>query len=281
MVARHSLYLRGEQLADEELNELRAMARARHRATTRKISRIKNDTGLPISGSRNDPRRDLSKVKRYTKSQLRTYIAQLNDFSSRSVQFVPSANRTPIQADLWKKYKSLEGRYNRRVNAQFEKVADVFLPAVGQTLGERMAMITPAHRQLTNPAVNSPYRPAEMKPSNVASEQALIRLIAQKENQLKASYRKKLIDDARSQFAKMADVINRRDLAQDVSKLSDAQFEVLWNYTPFATAIGINYEVIQAMLSNNEKPYHSDSLRNAVASQKSLIEWARKADIPS
>lgn len=268
-------------MADEELNELRAMARARHRATTRKISRIKSETGLTISGSKNDPRRDLSRIKRYTKSQLRAYIGQLNDFSSRSVQFVPSATRTPIQADLWKKYKGLERRYNQRVNAQFDTVKDVFLPAVGQTIGERMAMITPAHRQLTNPAVNAPYRPAEMQPRNVKSEKALKRLIAQKQNQLKASYRKKLVDDARRQFSQMADVINRRDLARDVAKLSDAQFEVLWNYTPFASAIGINYEVIQAMLSNKEKPYHSDSLRNAVASQKSLIEWARKADIPS
>lgn len=257
------------------------MARARHRAATRKISRIKADTGLTVSGSKNDPRRELSRVKRYTKSQLRTYIAQLNDFSSRSVQFVPSANRTPIQTDLWKTYKSLEDRYNRRINAQFSKVQDVFLPAVGQTIGERMAMITPAHRQLTNPAVNSPYRPAEMQPRNVASERALKRLIAQKENQLKPSYRKKQVNDARDQFGKMADVINRRDLAHAVSKLSDAQFEVLWNYTPFASAIGINYEVIQAMLSNKEKPYHSDSLRNAVATQKGLIEWARTADIPS
>lgn len=268
-------------MADEELNELRAMARARHRATTRKISRIKADTGLPISGSKNDPRRDLGKLKGYTKSQLRTYIAQLNDFSSRSVQFVPSATRTPIQTDLWKKYKNLEGRYNQRVNEQFARVQDVFLPAVGQTIGERMAMITPAHRQLTNPAVNSPYRPAEMKPRNVANERALKRLISQKENQLRPSYRKRLVNDARNQFAQMADVINRRDLARDVSKLTDAQFEVLWNYTPFASAIGINYEVIMAMLSNKEKPFHSDSLRNAVATQKGLIEWARTADIPS
>lgn len=268
-------------MADEELNELRAMARARHRATTRKISRIKNDTGLTISGSQNDPRRELARIKRYTKSQLRAYIAQLNDFSSRSVQFVPSANRTPIQADLWKTYKSLEGRYNQRVNEQFERVQDVFLPAVGQTIGERMAMITPAHRQLTNPAVNSPYRPAEMQPRNVRDERALKRLIAQKQKQLQPRYRKKLVDDARDQFGKMADIINRRDLAKAVSTLSDAQFEVLWNYTPFASAIGINYEVIQAMLSNKEKPYHSDSLRNAVATQKSLIEWARTADIPS
>lgn len=268
-------------MADKELDELRAMARARHRAVTRKVSRIKSDTGLPISGSKNDPRRDLSKVKRYTKSQLRTYIAELSEFSSRSVQFVPSANRTPIQADLWKRYKSLEARRNQQINTQFERVKDVFLPAVGQTIGERMAMITPAHRQLTNPSVNAPYRPAEMQPRNVASQKALERLVAQKENQLRPSYRKQLINDARSQFAKMADVINRRDLARDVSKLSDAQFEVLWNYTPFASAIGINYEVIQAMLSNKEKPFHSDSLRNAVASQKSLIEWARKADIPS
>lgn len=267
-------------MADEELSELRAMARARHRAATRKISRIKSDTGLPISGTKNDPRRDLSKIKGYTKSQLRSYVSQLNDFNSRSTQFLASATRTPMQADLWKTYKSLEGRYNQRVNAQFAKVQDVFLPAVGQTIGERMAMITPAHRQLTNPAVNSPYRPAEMQPRNVKSERALKRLIAQKENQLRASYRRKLIKDARSQFAQMADVINRRDLAKDVSKLSDAQFEVLWNYTPFASAIGINYEVIQAMLSNQEKPYHSDSLRNAVATQKSLIEWARTADIP-
>lgn len=268
-------------MADRELEELRQLARARHRAVTRKISRLKQDAGVPVSGTKSDPRRDLSRVKRYTKSQLRAYVGQLNDFSSRSVQFVPSASKKPMQADLWKKYKNLERRYNQRVNAQFAKVQDVFLPAVGQTIGERMAMITPAHRQLTNPAVNAPYRPSEMQSRNVASERALKRLIAQKQNQLKASYRKKLVDDARSQFAKMADVINRRDLANDVSKLSDAQFEVLWNYTPFASAIGINYEVIQAMLSNKEKPYHSDSLRNAVASQKSLIDWARKADIPS
>lgn len=263
----------------EQLDQLRALARARHRAVTGKISRLNRQAGVVVSGTKADPRRNLSKIKRYTASQLRTYINQLDSFNARSTQFVPSANRKPIQVDLWKKYKNLERRYNQRVNEQFEQVKDVFLPAVGQTLGERMAMITPAHRQLTNPAVNAPYRPAEVQSRNVSSEKALRRLIAQKQNQLKVSYRKKLIDDARSQFSKMADIINRRDLADDVANLSDAQFEVLWNYTPFASAIGINYEVIQAMLSNKEKPYHSDSLRNAVASQKSLIEWAKQTNL--
>jgi len=268
-------------VADRELEELRRLARQRHRAVTGKISRLNRQANISLSGTKNDPRRELAKVKRYTKAQLRTYIEQLNGFNARSVQFVPSANRTPIRADLWKKYKDLEQRYNQRINEQFERVQDVFLPTVGQTIGERMDMITPVHRQLTNPAVNAPFRPAEMKPGNVSSERALQRLIRQKQNQLRAGYRKKLVNDAREQFAKMADIINRRDLVADVRKLSDAQFEVLWNYTPFATAIGINYEVIQAMLSNREKPYHSDSLRNAVASQKSLIDWAKQADLGS
>lgn len=267
-------------MADEELNELRRLARARHRAVTGKISRLKNEVGVPISGTKNDPRRDLSKVKRYTKAQLRTYINQLNSFTPRSVQFVPSATRTPLRADLWKKYKNLESRYNQQINRQFRLVENVYLPAVGQTIGERMAMITPIHRQLTNPAVNSPYRPGERSSKNIPSEKALKRLIAEKQQQLRPNYRKRLINDARSQFGKMAMTINRRDLADDIAKLSDAQFEILWNYTPFASAISIEYEVIQAMLSNKEKPYHSDSLRNAVASQKSLIDWAKQADIP-
>lgn len=268
-------------MADRELEELRRLARQRHRAVTGKISRLNREANVPLSGTKSDPRRDLSKVKRYTKAQLRTYIEQLNGFNTRSVQFVPSANRTPMRADLWKQYKSLERRYNQQVNDRFESVRDVFLPTVGQTIGERMDMITPVHRQLTNPAVNAPYRPAEMNPGNVSSERALERLIRQKRNQLKKSYRKKQIDDARENFAKMADAINRRDIADDVAKLSDARFEVLWNYTPFASAIGIIYEVIMAMLSNKEKPFHSDSLRNAVATQKSLIDWAQQADLGS
>ncbi len=268
-------------MADRELEELRRLARQRHRAVTGKISRLNREASVSLSGTKTDPRRDLAKVKRYTKAQLRTYIEQLNGFSARSVQFVPSANRTPMRADLWKTYKGLERRYNQQVNDQFEKVKDVFLPTVGQTIGERMDMITPVHRQLTNPSVNAPYRPAEMRPGNVSSERALQLLIRQKRNQLRKSYRKRLIDDAREQFAKMADTINRRDLVGDVMKLSDKRFEILWNYTPFATAISIEYEVMKAMLSNKEKPYHSDSLRNALASQKSLIDWARQADLGS
>lgn len=268
-------------MADHELDELRSLARSRHKAATRKISRIRNTTGLSLSGSKNDPRRELGKIRGYTKSQLRTYIGQLNDFNSRNVQFVSSATKQPMRADLWKQYKALEGRYNRRINEQFETVKDVYLPAVGQTIGERMSMITPAHRQLTNPAVNAPYRPAEIRSGNITSEKALKRLIAQKQKQLRPSHRKNLIKNARENFGKMADVINRRDLADAVKGLTDAQFEVLWNYTPFASAIGINYEVIQAMLSDKEKPYHSDALRNAVDSQKALINWAKEANIPS
>lgn len=259
-----------------ELAELRKLARARHRAATRKVSRLRTTHDVELSGTKYDPRRDLGKIKRYTAAQLRTYIGQLNEFTARKTQYVGDAQRRPIKGTMWEQYKALEAKYNERVNTDFANMyADVFLPMSGQTLGERMAATVPTHRQMGSPAVNSPYNPPARKPRNVGSEKALKRLMQNLRDRVKPEYRKRLVDEGRQQYGQMLDVIDQEDLRQAVNSLNDEQFFMLWNYTPFAGAISLNYEIAMKALSSKEQPFHSKQFEDQIGDARALVNWAK------
>lgn len=266
-------------MASEELERLRVEARARHRAATRKVSRLKTGRGVNISGTRADPRRDPSRIKSYNSRQLKAYIRDLNQFTDRRVQFVADTRGRPMQASLWRQYKGLEQQYNRVVGERFSRVSDVFLPTSGMTLGERMEMTRPEHPQALSPAVNAPYRPPARQPTNIASERALRQLVRDMKERLKPGHFRKLTKDARQQYEQMTHLTRQSDLDKKVRALTDEQFNVLWNFTPFATAESLKYERAKDLLAGKDKPWQSDVIRNAQESANELVAWASQLDL--
>lgn len=260
------------------IDELRHLVRQRHRAATRKVSRLKVSHDVEISGTEYDPRRDLSKLKRYTTSQLRGYLNDLNGFTSRETQFVGDYRRKPIPASSWQTYKALEAQYNRRVQAKFSQIADVFLPIEGMTVAQRRAMVTPLHPQMGDPAVNSPVELSRL-PRSVTSSKSLRVLIADMRKRLAPDYFTRLTQSGRNQFRSMVSILNEPELADAADTLSDEVFDLLWNYTNLATASSLFYQMSMAQLSDRERPYHSDIFDQSIRDARALIEWAKSLSI--
>lgn len=262
-------------MPNPDIQQLRAEARARHRAVTKKISRLKSVKDVDIAGTKADPRRDLNALKSYNSRQLKAYIASMNAFTSRKTQFVPDVKRQPMRQSVWEEYKKLERKRNAKVNADFEKVADIYNPRRGMTIRQRMDMITPVHRTAYDPAVNSPFRPSSRGSRNAASEQALKKLITEKKRQLRPDYNAKQAKAARKQFDQMARVINRHDITSAIKTLSNDQFMLIWNYDVLATAMSLSYEAAQAYNTDQEQAFHSDATEQSMREVSELITWAR------
>jgi len=266
-------------MAKQDIESLRAQARARHKAATRKVSRLRTQKGVELTGTKIDPRRDPHLLKRYTTRQLKAYIAQLDSFVDRKTQFVGDARKRPLNPATWGEYAQLEKQYNAKVRAEFDRIAGLKLPHGDQTIGERMAMMTPTHRAAYDPAVNAPYSPPTRKPKNMASDRALRRLTADMRDRLSPSRQRRDTARDRDAFGKMAELINQPDLVKAVKGLSDAQFRVMWNYTGFATDISLSYEASKSMLTEKERPWHSEAMAIAVKDAHALIKWAKSLDL--
>ena len=105
------------------VKELRAHVKNRHRAATKKLSRMRRVNRVRDT-SDIDPRRDLGKVDRYNKAQLKSYLDTLNQFNSRSVGYYGNARGEKISRKAWAAYKASEKAYNDYVgayNKRFDK----------------------------------------------------------------------------------------------------------------------------------------------------------------
>lgn len=266
--------------SSEELRSLRAMANRRHRAATRKISRLKTDVGVNVSGTNVDPRRNRANIKNYTEKQLRSYIRQLDTFTSRKTQYVPDAHRRPVPATRWREYQRLEKQYNAKVQERFANYRDIHLTPSGMTIGQRMEFITPSKfPHMQDRAVNTPYTPLNRKPTSIGSGRALDQLIKEMKNRVSERYFEGQLSAGREQFKEMMELLDDPGLARKVSALSDEQFEALWNYTQFPTALSLGYDQAKNLLAGTEKPWSGQALEQSMSVANELASWAGTIDL--
>lgn len=262
----------------EELRALRAMANRRHRAATRKISRLKSDAGVNVSGSRVDPRRSRTNIKNYTQRQLRSYINQLDNFNSRSNQYVPDVHRNPIPRSQWREYQRLESQYNKNVSQHFSRYRDLPGPT-GMTVGQRMEMMTPKFPYMQDRAVNSPYTPLNRKSTNIGSARALKRLTEDMRDRVKSEHFQGLVKAGRDQFTKMINLLDDPDLKHRVDNLTEKQFDVLWNYTGFPNALSLGYDQNKKLLAGKEKAWTRQVAQQSMSAADELVSWAERVNM--
>jgi hypothetical protein len=147
------------------------------------------------------------------------------------------------------------------------------------TIAERDAMLRPNHPQMANPSVNGP-RPIERESTNVAGTAKLMSLSEQMAKRLETDYFDQLNESGKETFGKMIDRIGDSELSEAVNRLSPEQFEVLWNWTPFATAISFQYELAMKELSPRDKDTWAGTIQNnAVREAKEYVGWAQTLDL--
>lgn len=256
------------------VDPLRADVERLRRAATRKISRLKTQHGAVVSGTKLDPRRAPKQHAKYTTRQLETYRDALQGFLSRSNQFVGDSKGRPIPKSVWSRYAKAEKRFSELVDSRFGGVKDLETPH-GETLGERMAKMTPDHPTLSGAESRQFYRPAKRKPENVKDIKSLLKLTKDLEKKSDPKYFEKLTKRVRGQFDAMVDTVNEPKLKELVSKLSDEQFAAAWHYGGLPTALGLGYEIVQKMLSDKEKPWHSKILADSMGEAYAIVKRAQ------
>lgn len=256
-----------------ELERLREMVRKRRSAVTAKIARIRRNTGVDITGRSEDPRRATDAIKRYNVRQLNNYLGELNAFQSRSVGYVAGAGGVPIPRNKWREYKRLEAQYNA-IGAKHEaSVADIFIPTSGMTIRQRKAMI---HPTAVGEVVNNPYAWVEREPEQVRDAKSMDKLITDMRRRTDRKYLPGEIAKARKQLNEMLKTAGMNDVAKQASKLSNSQFDTLWNYTNFATQVSLSYELMKLRSADAKERWHDSVLEDARDDIGSLLEWANE-----
>ena len=264
-------------MANDELKRLRAEARARHNAATRKASRLRSQ-GVEISGSAVDPRRELKKVSRYTQKQLQSYIASLNAFTDRKVQYVPSSHRAPIPRETWREYKKLEDALRVAAGKRLDAVSGIALPSGGLTVGEHLSMLNKPVKRMYDFTGTTPDKVPKLIPQAVASEKALKKLIASTKAKLKPEHFEKQVSLGRSNAKKMLDDVGAHELDKALDGLTDSQFNALWTYSPFIDQLKLMYGYAQALMSTGQIAMNNEIVANSVNEAKGLIQWAKDLD---
>jgi hypothetical protein len=258
-----------------ELEQLRALARKRHQAATRKVKRLSNVRDVDIAGSRFDPRRDLAGLKRYNTAQVMAYIRKLDSFLDRSNQFVGDAKRRPIPIKEWQQYQRIQNQYNQGASAVFDDIKNIRLPS-GMTVGQREATLKSDHPLAGNPSVSKPHAPVVKQPFNIASRDKLKDLIKDLKHKMSASYDKRQLEQDRSELRQIMAVVKDPKLEAKISSLSARQFNVLWNYTNFVTAASFMYEMLRDKMTTGEEPWQAERIRAKFEQAIELVDFASK-----
>ena len=248
-----------------EIARLEARARA-------KVRRIEKQ-GVRLSGSQYDPLRESAGASYRERAR---YADELRRFTSRNTQFVAGREGRPITNYDWQSYKRAEQAYVRKAKTQFEEVKDFKLSS-GESVGERMAKITPTHRTMRDPAVNSPYDPPVREASQLEGPTAakhLARSINNRAMNLDRQYK-----DAMKQFDDMMRVINEPEVAELAKSLTKKQFMTVWNYDALATAISLVYESQMKILAGKQQAHHNAVMETSTRQARKMIEHARTWEI--
>lgn len=262
-------------MSNDDLNNLRAVVRKRRAAVSNKIYRIRISTGVDVAGHPDDPRRPPAVIKKYNKAQLSTYLRDLNSFMARDNQYVAGAGNVALPRKLYKAYKNLEDRFNLIGDKKFEEMADIFLPTHGMSIRQREAMLTPSVPKAGGENTTHPYTHMDKKAKNIASVDALKKLIADMNRRLKGGYNASMIKLQREEMRNALDRVGMHELKARGDKLSNQQFDMLWNYAKFGNKIYDLYHVMKMMSTRSSDARWYDSVVEDSSNELGeLFDWA-------
>lgn len=258
------------------INELRQLAKRRRQAATAKIARQRRVNGVEIAGTEFDPRLPPGAEAKMNSRQLRSYLNRVDRFTSRQTQFVPGDSGVPIPADRWRVYKGLETAYKKAGEADMKAVGSMALPKVygEMTLEQRMNTVVSKRITADGSAVNRPYMDLNRQSTNIKDAKALEKLIADMGGKTSAKYLPKKLKEGRKQLDDMMKIIGDKKLRAKARKLTDYQFNALWNYTKFATDVGQDYDVIKAGGGSPKEQVDKTIHDNANYNMERALEWA-------
>lgn len=216
------------------IDNLRNDVRKRRAAVTNKERRIFNNTGIDLKGTKEDPRRPPSVIKKYNVTQLNSYLADLDNFMRRDNGYVPDSSGGFIRKRDWLNYKRAERKFNKIVKSEFDKIGDIRDPFRNVTIREAEGLFVPESKRAQGEIRHRPLNEINRNSKNIKSAEALKKLYDQVNGRTSKDYVKNALDAGRKQAGQMMDNAGISSLKDAVTQLSNQQFNVLWNYWGFA-----------------------------------------------
>jgi hypothetical protein len=270
----------------QQLAQLREQAAKRQKDVSRKIARHEK-AGVKLIGSVHDPRGDMARVARYNQRQLEAHINRLDEFMNRRTQFVPGVKGTPISKQVWTNYQRAEAKRNKAEAQRYEQIKNMRLPGRMLNDGSMEPGITIDQRQEGLPGRKSaygvtdiPHRPVFRMSRNFTDEQAMKILTLDMLNRARPQWIAERAAKEQANWLKMDAGQHQPDMVEAISQLTPFQFDVMWNYTSFATAASSEYEGARKLL-NIEEQETSEQIVNARKEMWKYIGWAKEINLGS
>jgi hypothetical protein len=217
-----------------KISDLRDLVRKRRSAVTAKERRIFNNTGVNINNTRDDPRRPPSVIKSYDSRQLSSYLRDLNNFMLRENGYIADTSGGLIPKRDWLSYKRSERKLNKIVKAHFDKIADINDPYRNKTIRQAEGLFVPDDNRAAGEIRHRPYNEIHRDANNIKNVNALKKLHDQVNRKQTKEYLDEALTNGRSQANSMLANAGVGELKNAMAKLSNQQFDVLWNYWGFA-----------------------------------------------
>lgn len=138
-----------------------------------------------------------------------------------------------------------------------------------------MKAMRPTIRRAAGEASTKPYAEVTRKPAHIASAEALTKLINDMKKKSGRDYLPKVIKSQREQAEHMMNIIGVGDQIEDMRKLSDDQFDTLFNETGFATDLGMRYGYMSMLSKGKKNAAHESVMETNERDIAEQISWAQ------
>lgn len=243
------------------LEALRSQVRRDHKNVTNKFSRLRRE-GIEVGGTEYDPRRALSRIGKYNRTQLEAYSRVLRQTSSRTAHFMKTDSGV-AGPDIVNPFLAAERKLNRVKRKSLADIADVKIPGSDETFKERLGLVDPKHRRMADPATDNPFKPSNRKGSKFTSPQKIKQLTEKMEREATPGHMASVRDKNRKTLEKMFSTLNMPKASSAIRGLNSKKFDVLFYDPKFMNSLGLQYSFTTADFSDDQQPFVDAAMQGA------------------
>lgn len=221
-------------------------------------------------------------IGRYNTAQLRSYLGQLQTFTSRRTAFVPGARGVPLHAAQWREFQRIEAIAIGKRSKAFSDIAQIVLPRSFRGMTVKEEMRTYSQKPNRYMPMNHPFGRVQSSKA-MTSPEALARAIERYRREAEAAHPMEVRGKGqRDALMKMINNFSDADLKTKIRKLNAAEIDFLYNYTPFISTLRFQYDADQDFLQGKDATASSDAMASQQAEvAHELAAWVRTLNLGS
>lgn len=206
-----------------------------------------------------------------TPRQLRSAIARSNSFVNRTNSYVPGVKGAPLSGQTWREYQRLERIHNRNAQSFYDKVKDLTIPGINQTVEQRAENLS---RSLRAGGDFKTFQELNRNARNITGQAGLKDLIAQMRGKTDPAYLDREARRQRRTLRQMLDRIGNDEVADAIRRTSDEDLIVMLDYTDFMKTLESTYAMAKAISSDTPR-WQSAVYEDNQDKLQELANWAQ------